>query len=69
MGHDPDGYWNRRQVGQYPLKLRKYVFGILGQYIYVDPEQDLIIVRFGKKSDFSYQYLFSRIGELIKEIS
>jgi len=43
--------------------------GILGQYIYVDPEQDLIIVRFGKKSDFSYQYLFSRIGELLKEVS
>ncbi|MEM6523649.1 MAG: serine hydrolase [Bacteroidota bacterium] len=39
--------------------------GILGQYIYVDPEQDLIMVRFGKKNDFGYPYLFNRIAELI----
>jgi len=41
--------------------------GILGQYIYVDPEQDLVMVRFGKKADSSYPYLFKKIGELIQK--
>ncbi len=40
--------------------------GILGQYIYVDPEQGLVMVRFGKKADSSYPYLFKKIGELLK---
>ena len=57
-------YNNKYYIGQCgPAYM---AIGILGQYIYVDPEQELIIVRFGKKNDFSYSYLFDKIGEHIK---
>jgi CubicO group peptidase (beta-lactamase class C family) len=41
--------------------------GILGQYIYVDPDKELVMVRFGKKADSSYPYLFKKIGELVAQ--
>ncbi|MEM9856603.1 MAG: serine hydrolase [Bacteroidota bacterium] len=59
-----------RNPGQYYIENCGPAFmaiGILGQFIYVDPEQDLVMVRFGKKSDFNYPSLFSKIGELIKK--
>ncbi|MEM7659342.1 MAG: serine hydrolase [Bacteroidota bacterium] len=36
--------------------------GILGQYIYVDPEKDLIMVRMGKEDKVDYQSLFEALG-------
>ncbi len=59
-----------RNEGQYYVQECGPAFmaiGILGQYIYVDPEQDLVMVRFGKKVDSNYLYIFGKIGELLKE--
>jgi len=41
--------------------------GILGQYIYIDPEQNLVMVRFGKKADSNYPYIFGKISELLEQ--
>ncbi|MFT4739305.1 MAG: CubicO group peptidase (beta-lactamase class C family) [Marivirga sp.] len=60
-----------KNLGQYYVNECGPAFmaiGILGQFIYVDPEQELVMVRFGKKNDSSYPYLFKRIGELLKEV-
>lgn len=38
--------------------------GILGQYIYVNPEKELIIVRLGKNEKLSWKKLFPKIAEL-----
>jgi len=40
-----------------------YAQGILNQFIYVDPDKDLIIVRQGRKWDGGYFWLFSAVGE------
>ena len=37
--------------------------GILGQYIYVDPEKDLIMVRMGKDDKVDYRGLFQALGK------
>ena len=39
--------------------------GILGQYIYVDRSKNLVMVRFGKKSDSNYSYFFRSIGSIL----
>lgn len=43
-----------------------YAQGILNQFIYVDPEIDLVIVRQGRKWDGGYLWLFSAVGEALR---
>jgi len=42
-----------------------YAQGILNQFIYVDPDKDLIIVRQGRKWDDGYLWLFSAMGKAL----
>ena len=39
--------------------------GILGQLIYVDRSKNLVMVRFGKKNDSNYSYIFRSIGSVM----
>ncbi|MEL6556875.1 MAG: serine hydrolase [Bacteroidota bacterium] len=39
--------------------------GILGQLIYVDRSKNLVMVRFGKKNDSNYSYIFRSIGSVL----
>lgn len=43
-----------------------YALGILGQHIYVDPDQKLIIVRLGEKWDENYFRIFQKIRYVIQ---
>jgi CubicO group peptidase (beta-lactamase class C family) len=42
-----------------------YALGIMNQYLFVDPEREVIIVRLGRKYDEGYMGLFSRISRHI----
>ena len=42
-----------------------YAQGILNQFIYVDPEKDLVIVRQGRKWDGGYLWLFAAVGRAL----
>jgi CubicO group peptidase (beta-lactamase class C family) len=44
-----------------------YALGILGQYMFVNPENDLIIVRLGEKMDSRYMAVFNQIVNQISE--
>lgn len=39
--------------------------GVFGQYIYIDPDKSLMMLRFGKKNDHNYPELFSQIAEVL----
>ena len=45
-----------------------YALGVFGQEIYVDPEDQLIFVRLGKRWDVSNEYLFKVIKEAVKKV-
>jgi len=40
-----------------------YAEGILGQFLYVHPERNIIAVRLGEKGDFDYEQLFQVLAE------
>lgn len=44
-----------------------YAQGILNQFIYVDPEKDLVIVRQGRKWDEGYLWLFEAVSRGLKQ--
>lgn len=44
-----------------------YAVGILGQYLYIDPETETIFVRLGEKRDFSYGGVFRQLIQQIKD--
>ncbi|MEZ5044739.1 MAG: serine hydrolase [Saprospiraceae bacterium] len=44
-----------------------YALGILGQYLYVIPQQDLIIVRLGEKWDDNYVHIFNKIAATLRK--
>ena len=55
--------------GKYVVKYTSgafYAQGILNQFIYVDPESDIVIVRQGKKWDDGYLWLFDSIVAKVK---
>lgn len=43
-----------------------YALGILGQHIYVDPDQNLIMVRLGEKWDENYFRIFNKIRSVVQ---
>ncbi|PIE48382.1 MAG: serine hydrolase [Flavobacteriales bacterium] len=57
--------WNYQYQWWLPSKTGDFMAaGILGQYIYVNPEKDLIIVRLGKyRGKTDWEELFKNIGE------
>ena len=46
-----------------------YALGILGQYLYVNPKNEIIIVRLGEKWDSNYEKIFSQIIKQIENES
>jgi len=67
----PNHFLSRsRTSGQYYVKVAEdefYAQGILNQFLYVDPSENLIIVRLGKKWDVGYLWLFPRIRDRLME--
>ncbi|MEM9929984.1 MAG: serine hydrolase [Bacteroidota bacterium] len=60
---------SRRYPGSWYLETTAgafYAQGILNQFIYVDPEKDLVIVRQGKKWDDGYLWLFRRLAGAVE---
>lgn len=55
------GQWYVEYVGN-----AFYAQGILNQFIYVDPDKDLVIVRQGRKWDDGYLWLFRAVGEAVE---
>jgi len=60
QGYPYSHFWRVKEDGAFFAK------GILGQYLYVDPNKDLIIVRLGKSSnDIDWPAFFETISKLI----